>query len=254
MPFYPFLAKRQKTLRELHDDAVKKKVELKQEKNEVKEEQRGPGSYNSVIAKQARISTKNAYVLIMDEYVPHVTAAFNLRSLACCTSISVFQKLRKEMQRGIFPIEVLSEVARYLLFVRNSEDTLEQTWTSEEGKLASKMKRSVMLCNLNMARRNVFGNFSEDGAEDKPEIPRWLTEKVKVRNDRDETQDYIVGGKLRSAWTSLRHFSLHGRTTTVGLRYPGACIHCVKTSLCSCLTFYKVTSSSCTQRQDEQPA
>ena len=53
-----------------------------------------------------------------------------------------------------------------------------------------------MLCNLTMEKPNVFGDFSEVKGDEKTEIPKWLTEKVKLRNDRGDVQDYLIGGHV----------------------------------------------------------
>ena len=144
--------------REANEVSLEKKVNIRlKEEREVsvrvkKEAKREPAG-ESTHPSSNRISPKNAYVLIMNEYVPDVDVAFNFASQVRCTSIAFFQKLSRDMEHGSVRIENFSEIIRSLLFVRKIEDTLEQTWTSTEGLLASKCV--VGLCFATLLWQNV---------------------------------------------------------------------------------------------------
>ena len=210
-PDHALLHKRRKTLREHHAAALAKKAAAKAMKVAKKDNNKpvvsrhadGHGAQHDDDVKASvkeevgvdvkphvRITPKQAYTYIMDEYVPQVDVAFNYTAQARSASIAIFDKVEKLTIKDDLSLKSFSEIFRGLLFVRKTDDTLEQSWQSGEGKIASKLRRRIMLCCLHMARRNLYDDFSTGPFGLRNSTPSWLVLKIK-REDGTKV-DYLV--------------------------------------------------------------
>ena len=182
-----------------HKRAHTVKVEGQHEQKKVKQEVDGGGEVEVTDlqdVKPFRLQPMDKYELLMKEFITHLDVAFNYRSQARAGSIAVMQMLREEMRDGIIPIDSLSNVVRSLMFVRKTGQTLDETWSCPEGKLASQTRRRVMICIISMAKRNIFDDFAEskmDETDEQPLIPRWLTNKV-----GKDKEDFIIPPHVES--------------------------------------------------------
>ena len=172
------------------DEDIKRDVKpkLKAERNEDSGDDVKPDVKNAV----HKFTPKQAYTYIMLEFVRHVDVAFNPFSQARAASIAVMQLVSNSQQGDILPIESLSEIVRSLIFVRATNDTLAEAWTSEMGKVASKTRRRIMYACVHFARRNVFGDFAQVKGDKKPRIPPWLVGKKPVRKTVEKTKVYAI--------------------------------------------------------------
>lgn len=151
---------------------------------------------------------KDDYVMVMSAFTPHINVAFDQAILARCNAIVLLEKYHSVMKlheetspETNPPSQWFYKLMRDLLFTRNRNET-KAVWSTTEGIEASTLRRRVMLCILNMARRNVFGNFAvppktvdipelynNDGV---PFLPIWLS---KVVHDKF----YVNGGHITMA-------------------------------------------------------
>ena len=208
-PFHPLMPKRQKT----------EPISSKQESSEPLEDD----EHDEDDVKVKKGLPKGKYNVLMREFPPHVEVAFNETTLARCTSIAVVQLFRKAMVDGIIPIECVSEIFRSILFVKKSNETLEEAWSSAVGKLASATRRRVMYCVLEMSRRNVFENFAENSsARGKPSLPLWLTKKVGKKKTNYLKVAHIEStvNKLEVRQVPRREFDRRNAVLSRGFPHP----------------------------------
>ena len=142
-----------------------------------------------------KIQPKQAYLYIMQEYVTDLDVAFSEADLARCTAIAVLRYLTVASKQSYYSIELVSECVRALVFNRKGSITLEQAWSSVDGKLASLLRRRVMKCSLVMAQRNLFDNFRNHESEDRSPMPLWLTKKV--RNADGNLMEYLSAAHIK---------------------------------------------------------
>ena len=147
---------------------------------------------------------KDAYIALMEIFVPYIDHAFDKMCIARCTATVTLKWVADIVDNGNDVNLTASDVQRLLrdlVFTKRKGKTLAE-WHSPQGKTASQFKRKVMMEILKASRTNRFRYFV--GKKDvkrgvkpsgsRPELPSWLSKKcmTKEGNKKPYVDDSFV--------------------------------------------------------------